>query len=87
MADRCHVPGSTDRSRSARGRRFVGHELGTEIVDVGDELALQLVDQIQQSVAIEVDPDDGAGDAALVAGEGADVGRTHGVDRSLFAGN
>jgi hypothetical protein len=38
-------------------------------------------------VAIEVDPDQAAGDAALVAGEGADVRGTHGVDRGLFAGN
>jgi hypothetical protein len=66
---------------------LVGHELGTEIVDVSDELAAQFVDQVQQSMAIEVDPDQAAGDAALVAGEGADVGGTHGVDRGLFAGN
>ena len=66
---------------------LIGHELGTEIVDIGDELAAQFVDQIQQGMAIEVDPDQAAGDAALVAGEGTDVRGTHGVDRGLFAGN
>ena len=44
---------------------------GANVVDVGDELAAEFVDQVEQAVAIEVDPDEGAGDAALVAGEAA----------------
>ena len=66
---------------------MVGHELGTDIVAVGDELAAELVDQVQQGMAIEVDPDQAAGDAALVAGEGPGIGRSHGVDGSLLAGD
>ena len=38
-------------------------------------------------MAIEVDPDQAAGDAALVTGERPGIGRSHGVDGSLLAGN
>jgi len=50
---------------------LVGVELGTDVIDVGDELTTQLPDQIEETVTVEVDPDEAAGDAALVAGEGA----------------
>ena len=36
-------------------------------------------------MAVEVDPDDGARDTALVARIGARIRATHGVDRSLLA--
>ena len=64
----------------------VGLELWTQVVDVGDESPAQLVDQVQQGMAIEVDPDQAAGDAALVAGVGAGIGRAHGVDGRLLTG-
>jgi hypothetical protein len=48
----------------------IGVELRTDVVDIGDELATQLPDQIQKTVTVEVDPDEAAGDAALVTGEG-----------------
>ena len=66
---------------------LVGAELRADVVNAGDELALHLVDEIEQSVAIEVHPDEGAGDAALVAREAADVRAAEGVDRCLLAGN
>jgi len=66
---------------------LVGLELGAQVVDVGDEGAAELVDQVQQGMAIEVDPDQAAGDAALVAGVRAGIRGTHGVDRCLFAGH
>ena len=43
-------------------------ELGTNVVDVGHELAPQLPDQIQKTMTVEVDPDEAAGDAALLLG-------------------
>jgi hypothetical protein len=46
-----------------------GAELGTNVIDVDDELALHLPDQIRKTVTVEVGPDEGPGDAALVAGE------------------
>jgi len=48
----------------------IGIELRTNFVDIGDEVATQLPDQIQKAVTVEVDPDEAAGDAALVTGEG-----------------
>ncbi len=62
-------------------------ELGTDLVLVGDELAACLAEDVEERMAVEVDPDQAAGDAALVAGVGANVGRTHGVDGCLFAGD
>ena len=59
----------------------------TAVVDVGHELSLQLVGQVQEGMAVEVDPDEGAGDAALIAGEGAGIGRTQRVDGSLLTGH
>jgi hypothetical protein len=38
-------------------------------------------------VAVEVDPDKAAGDAALVARVGTAVGRAHGVDGCLLTGD
>jgi len=66
---------------------LVGLELGPQVIGVGDELAAQFVDQIEQSMAVEVGPDEAAGDAALVAGEGAGIGGAQGVDGSLLAGD
>jgi hypothetical protein len=43
----------------------VGAELGTDVVDVGDKLAAHLVDEIEQTVTIEVHPYQGASDATL----------------------
>ena len=39
----------------------------TDVVDVGDELAAEFIDQVQEGMAVEVDPDEGAGDAAFIA--------------------
>jgi hypothetical protein len=61
--------------------------LRADVVDVGDELAGQAADQVEQGVTVEVDPDQGAGDTALVAGEAARVGRAHGVDGGLLTGD
>jgi len=57
------------------------------VVDVSDERSAQLVDEGEQSVAIEVHPDQRARNAALVAREAAYVGRAEGVDRRLLAGH
>jgi hypothetical protein len=38
-------------------------------------------------MTIEVDPDEGSGDAALVARAGAHIGAAQGVDRGLLAGD
>ena len=43
--------------------------LGPDLVDVGDEVAASLVKQAQPGVAVEVDPDEGAG-----FGYGSEVG-------------
>jgi hypothetical protein len=61
--------------------------VGTDLVDVGYELALCFVEQVEQCVTIEVDPDEGAGDAALVARVGARIRAAHGVDGSLLTGD
>jgi hypothetical protein len=58
----------------------------TAVVDIGDELTIQFIDQVQEGMAVEVDPDKGAGDAALIAGERAGIGRTQRVNRSLLTG-
>ena len=60
-------------------RILVVAELGPDVVDVGDELAAQLIDQVQQGMAVEVDPDEGAGDAAFIAGERPGIGGTQGA--------
>lgn len=41
---------------------LVGLELGTDVIDVGDEAAAQLVNQGEQGVAIEVHPDQRSGE-------------------------
>ena len=40
----------------------VGLELGTNVIDVGDEGAAQLVDQIEEGMTVEVDPDQRSGE-------------------------
>ncbi len=57
----------------------------SDLVHVGDVFATHLVNESEQPMAIEVDPDERAGDPALAARERTDVGRTEGVDRSLLA--
>ena len=42
-------------------------ELGTNLVLIGYEQAAGFVEQVEQGMAIEVDPYQGAGNAALVA--------------------
>ena len=42
-------------------------------------------EDVEQGMAIEVDPDEGSGDAALVTAVGANV--THGVDRGFLTGD
>jgi hypothetical protein len=59
----------------------------TDVVDVGDELAAQLIDQVQQGMAVEVDPDERAGDAAFIAGERPGIGGTQGINGSFLAGH
>jgi hypothetical protein len=66
---------------------LVGAELRTDVVDVGDELAAHLGDEGQETVTVEVDPDQRAGDAALVARERSHVGRTECVDGGFLSGN
>ena len=51
-----------------------GGKLRADVVDVGHELAGVEPDEVQQSMAVEVDPDEGAGDAAFIAGEAAGIG-------------
>ena len=36
---------------------LVGAVLGTNVIDVGDELAAELVDQIEEGMTVEVAPD------------------------------
>ena len=52
-------------------------ELWANFVLIGDEQSARLVEQIKQGVTVEVDPDQGTGNAAFVAGIGAGIGRTH----------
>ena len=40
---------------------LIGTELRTDVIDVGDERTAETVDQVQQSMTIEVDPDEGSG--------------------------
>jgi len=61
--------------------------LGTDLVHVGDEGASTLLDEVQESVAIEVDPDQRSGDAALVARVCASVGAAHRVHGRLLTGD
>ena len=58
---------------------------GAQVVDVGHEVAAQLAHQAEQGMAIEVGPDQAAGDAALVAGEAAGIRRSQGVEGGLLA--
>jgi hypothetical protein len=57
-------------------------ELRTNLVLVSNELAAGQLEETQESVAIEIDPDEGSGDAALVAAVCADV---RAVERNLSA--
>jgi hypothetical protein len=45
------------------------------------------MEEVEQGVAIEVQPDQVAGDAALVAAVRTRIRRAHGVDGSLLAGD
>lgn len=47
--------------------------LRTDVVDVGDELAGVQADDVQKGMTIEVDPDQRARDAALVAREAVGI--------------
>ena len=42
-------------------------ELGTDFILIGHEQAARLVEQVEQGMTVEVDPYQGAGNAALVA--------------------
>jgi hypothetical protein len=61
--------------------------LRTDFILVGHELALGFLEEVQEAVTVEVDPDQAAGDAALVARVGTAVGRAHGVDGCLLTGD
>lgn len=63
-----------------------GPELGRDVVDVGHELALQLVDQVEQGMAVEADPDEGDG-AALAAPGRTDIDHLQGIDGGFLAGH
>ena len=65
------------RLEQSVGVRCVELVLGADRIDVGDEAALGVVEEVQQGMTIEVDPDEVAGDAALVTG----IGRVFGSDR------
>jgi len=62
--------GETGVANDGGGEQSVGvgrveRELRTDLVNVGDVAALGLVEQIQESVAIELDPDQVAGKAVV----------------------
>jgi hypothetical protein len=61
--------------------------LRTDFILVSHELALGFLEEVQEAVAVEVDPDQAAGDAALVARVGTAVGRAHRVDGCLLTGD
>jgi hypothetical protein len=85
----CHRRISRCRTRStnrtARSVRSVKTILRADLVRVGDVAALGLVEQVQEGMPIEVDPDEVAGDTALVTRVGARVGRTHGINWRFLA--
>ena len=63
--------GGADRADQAGGEDGLGAHngvliLGSDLVDVGHELAAGFLEEVQESVAVEVDPYHRAGDAALV---------------------
>jgi hypothetical protein len=90
------IDGGAD-GRAGRARQAGGEDgrgayagvliLGTDFILVGHELALGFLEEVQEAVAVEVDPDQAAGDAALVARVGTAVGRAHRVDGCLLTGN
>src|ERR1700760_4010845 len=85
------IEGPTLRTQ-AGGEHCLGAYAGililrTDLIDVGYELTGCFLEEVQEAVAIEVDPDQAAGNAALVARVGTAIGRTHGVDRSLLTGD
>jgi hypothetical protein len=64
--------GRTDCADQARGENGPGAHGGvlilrTDLVDVGHKLAAGFLEEVQEAVAVEVDPYQRAGDAALVA--------------------
>ena len=68
-------------------RSFAHAELGTDVVLVRQELAARLVEDVEQGMPVEVDPDQRAGDAALVARVRPNIRGAHGVDGCLLAGD
>ncbi len=69
-------------SRSAVGGAGV---LRPDLVDVGNEGAGALLHEVQQSVTVEVDPYQAAGDAAFVAGVGSSIGDSSQVYTGAFS--
>src|SRR4051794_2072193 len=65
--------------------RLVRAELRANVVLVGQEAAARFAEYLQQRVTIEVDPDQAAGDAALVTAVRAWTGGAHRVDGGLSA--
>jgi hypothetical protein len=63
---------SRDELKIACCSRLVGEhlELGTDVVLVGHDIAGGLVEDVEQGMAVEVDPDEASGNATLVAGVG-----------------
>lgn len=59
--------------------------LRPDLVDIGNEGAGTVLDEVQQRVTVEVDPDQAAGNAALVAGIGARVGNSSQVYTGAFS--
>ena len=57
------------------------------VVDVGDEVAAQFIHQVQEGMAVEVDPDEGAGGAALAVPGCPGIDPLQGVDGSFLAGH
>jgi hypothetical protein len=84
--------GGTNGANQAGGEDCLGANsgiliLGTDFIDICQELAARLLEESEQAVTVEVDPDEAAGDAALVARVRTAVGRAHGVDGCLLTGN
>jgi hypothetical protein len=63
--------GGTNGANQAGGKDCLGANsgiliLGTDFIDICQELAARLLEEGEQAVTVEVDPDEAAGDAALV---------------------
>ena len=80
----------TGVANDAGGEQSVGvgrveRELRTDLVNVGDVAATGLVEEVEQRMTAEVQPDQVAGDAALVTRIRTRVRGAHGVDGCLLA--